>query len=1075
MIERLIGWSLRHRFPVLLLSLVLGTLGLYEMHRARVDAIPDLSENQVIVFADWPGRSPSEVEDQITFPLSSKLQGLAGAVSVRGSSMFGFSFVTVIFEDGTDNYFARSRVLERLNSIRDDLPEGVDPRLGPDANGVGWIYEYYLQVDPKSAPNGSYDLGQLRSFQDWNIRFALSSIPGVAEVGSLGGFVRQYQVEVNPGRLRQLGLTLRDLSEAFDRGNLNVGGKTIDEGGLEFVIRGIGRLHSVSDIENLVVRSTSTGSIRVRDVAHVQIGGDFRRGVLDVNGHEAVGGVVVMRSGGDCRSILESIRGRVSELNATLPKGVTIEPVYDRGQLIDRAIATLRSALVEEVLLVALAHVIFLWHLRSIIAVTVPLPLAILGSVILMRWLGVASNIMSLAGLAIAIGVLVDAGIVMTENVIRHFEQAESFKGRRLTSLEACELTLTAARQVARPIFFSMLIILMGFLPVLLLTGQEGKLFHPLALTKTFAMVLATALSMTLVPVLCSILVRGPFRSEDQNVVMNVLLKVYTPVLSWALRNRRMVLSTAAGLLTASLFSAIGIPQSWSNHLRTAGWPKTASTLDGVGSEFMPTLNEGSLLFMPVLLPRMSLTEIKRLLAWQDQAMKAVPEVQSVAGKLGRAETATDPAPVEMIETTIELKPESEWRPGMTQDHLIQELTDRISKAPGFVPGFLHPIEGRILMLNTGVRAQVALKLFGDDLAQLQRKATEVEAVLRSIPGAAGVATPRVDTKSYLNIELDREALARWGLQARDVLDVVETGLGGRTVSTVLEGRSRVPVQVRYQGIDREQLNQLADLTVIAPSGSQVSLGDLGKIRRVNGPSEISSENGRLRVVVQANVQGRDLGGFAAEAREEVRQRVKWDPGMSSEWTGLYEHQLHAQRTLMIIIPVVTAIIFSLLCVVYRSAKEAAHVLLAVPFALTGGFLLQALLGYRFSVAVWVGYIALFGVAIQTGVVMVIYLDEAVRRRSNAMGNRYSLVDLHEAVKEGAQKRLRPKIMTVATTVASLLPVFWSHQVGSEIMRPLAIPVLGGMLSSAVHILIITPVLFAWLRERGLPRASTGG
>jgi Cu(I)/Ag(I) efflux system membrane protein CusA/SilA len=1078
MIDRLVEWSLRHRVFIAFAAVILGAWGTWDMIHARVDAIPDLSENQVIVFADWSGRSPQEVEDQVTYPLSAGLQGIAGTRTVRASSMFGFSFVTVIFEDGTDNYFARSRVLERLNYIRGGLPEGVEPHLGPDANGLGWVYEYYLKVDPATAPHGGYDLGELRALQDWHVRFELNAIAGVADVGSLGGFVQQYQVEVNPNRLRQLGLTLRDLMDSFERGNLSVGGKTIDEGGREFVVRGLGRLRTANDIENLIVRSGASGAIsgaiRVRDVARVQLGGDFRRGVLDVDGHEAVGGVVVMRSGGDCRTILQRIRERVAQVNATLPRGVSIQPVYDRGQLIDRAVATLRKTLVEEVFLVALTHVIFLWHFRSIVAVTLPLPLSIIGSFILMRWFGVVSNIMSLAGLAIAIGVLVDAGIVMTENVIRALERAEALTGRRLNPVEACPATLAAARQVARPLFFSMLIILLGFLPVFALSGEEGKLFRPLALTKTFAMIIATVLAMTLVPTACSFLVRGPFQPENRNWIMRRLLAWYGPILDWALGRPRLVLATAAACLCLSVGLVIGIPNSWSNALREMGWGKAAQTLSGVGSEFMPTLNEGSFLFMPVLSPRTSLTEIKRLVSWQDQALKEVPEVRSVAGKLGRADTATDPAPVEMIETTIELKPETEWRPGMTQDRLVAELTEKITKLPGCVPGFLHPIEGRILMLNTGVRAQVGLKIFGDDLGALQKKAAEAERILRGIRGAAGVASTQVNRKSYLNIDLDREALARWNIQARDVLDVVESGLGGKTVSTLFDGRRRFPVQVRYQAEDRNELGHIGDLIVSSPSGAHVPLANLATIRRVEGPSEIHSENGRLRIDVQANVQGRDLGGFAAEAQRQINATLTLEPGMRISWSGLYENQLHAQRTLAVIIPAVVAIIFFLLWAVYHSAKEAAHVILAVPFALTGGFVLQYLLGYRFSVAVWVGYIALFGVAIQTAVVMVIYLDDAVRRRLAGRGTEFNFSDLGEAVHEGARTRLRPKVMTVATTIAGLLPIFWSHDVGSEIIRPLAVPVLGGMLSSAIHILIVTPVIFTGLRSRSFPRAKLG-
>ena len=1068
MIVRLIAWSLRNRLLVAIASLVLGIWGAFEMRNARVDAIPDLSENQVIVFADWPGRSPQEVEDQITYPLSTGLQGLAGVKSVRASSMFGFSFVTVIFDEGIDNYFARARILERLNYIQESLPEGTQPRLGPDASGLGWIYEYHLNVDPAKAPKGGYDLAALRSIQDWQIRFQLNAIPGVAEVGSLGGFVRQFQVEVDPAKMRQLGINLREVSEALERGNGNIGGKTIDEGHMEFVVRGIGRLGGIEDISNLVLRASPAGSIRIRDVAHVQIGGDFRRGALDVDGSESVGGVVVMRNGGDCRAILEQVRARVDEINATLPAGVSIRPFYDRGQLIDRAVSTLRWALVEEVILVALAHILFLWHLRSIVAVTLPLPLAILGSFILMKWFGVASNIMSLGGLAIAIGVLVDAGIVMTENVIRHFERREKDLGRPLNPVESIETTLAAATQVGRPIFFAMVIILLAFMPVLVLSGEEGKMFHPLALTKTFAMGLATLLSVTLVPALCTVLVRGPFRAEEQNWVMNRLLALYRPALEFALSRGRKVILGAIVLLAVSLGLVIGLPPSWVQTLSKQGWPKTAQVLAGVGSEFMPTLNEGSFLFMPVLAPSLSLTEIKRILALQDERLKRIPEIQSAAGKLGRAETATDPAPIEMIETTIELKPQSQWRKGKTQEDVAADINEALSHIPGCVPGLLHPIEGRILMLNTGIRAPLGIKIFGDDLNQLQKKAGEIEALLKTIPGASGVASVRVNSKPYFNIKLNHAALAQWGVASKDVLELLETGLGGRNVTTILEGRKRSPVQVRYQADDRDDLQRVGDLWIANAAGAQLPLRELAKIHREIGPTEIGSENGRLRAVVQANVFGRDPGGFAKEARQRVKREIRLDPGMSLEWTGQYENQTHAQRTLIWIIPAVVLIIYLLLVGVYHSFGEAAHVLLAVPFALSGGFLLQYFLGYRFSVAVWVGYIALFGVAIQTAVVMVIYLEEAVKKLRDANGGVLNREQLRDAILQGAVLRLRPKIMTVATTVAGLLPILWSSEVGSEIMRPLAVPVLGGMLSSAIHILIVTPVIFYWLRSREL-------
>ncbi len=1068
MINRLIEWSLRNRFLVVCATLFLLGWGVRSLYRTPVDAIPDLSENQVIVFADWQGRSPQEVEDQVTYPLSVNLQGLTGVKEVRASSMFGFAFMTIIFEEDVDNYFARSRVMERLNYLGDLLPAGVVPKLGPDANGLGWVYQYYLDVDPKLSPQGGYDLSQLRALQDWFIRYQLNAVPGVADVGSIGGFVRQYQIEVVPARMRVLQVSLANVLEAVEQSNLNVGGKVIEEGGMEFVVRGVGLVKSVTDLENIVLKERGGTPVYLRDVATVQLGGEFRRGALDVNGREVVGGTVVMRNGENGLAVIGRVKEKIAQITPSLPPGVSIKPFYDRSTLIERCLATLKKALAEEILLVVLAHVVFLWHFRSILIVTLPLPASILISFILMKQFGITSNIMSLSGIAIAIGVLVDAGIVMTENVIRHCEELEDQKGgrTRLTSSETWQMTLTAAQQVGRPIFFAMLIIILAFVPVFSLSGEEGKLFHPLAFAKTFAMVGATLLAVTIVPVLCTFLVRGPFRREEDNWTMKRLLRVYDPALNWALSHRRLVLGSAAVLLVMAFILAMGLPRPVVRALESARLGRIARLARGMGSEFMPTLNEGSLLFMPVLLPSTSLTEIKRLITWQDTVLKQVPEVQSAAGKLGRAETATDPAPVEMIETTIELKPESEWRPGMTQEKLIAELTGKLSQAPGYVPGFLHPIEGRILMLSTGIRAQVGVKVLGDNLDALQQKAFEIEKVLRGIPGAAGVAPSRTQGKPYLEIEVNRVAMARYGLRAKHVLDVVETGLGGKNLSTTIEGRQRFPIQVRFQRDDRDDIERLNDVLVFSPSGQVIPLGQVASIKRVMGPSEIASENGRLRVFVQANVQGRDLGGFVTEARERVAREIKLSPGMTLEWSGQFENQLHAQRTLTLIVPTVLATIFILLYIVYRSAKEAAHVILAVPFALSGGVFLQFLLGYPFSVAVWVGYIALFGTAISTAIVMVVYLEEALVKRQAERGAAFNHADLIQAVMDGARLRLRPKMMTVATTVAALLPIMWSTSTGSEIMRPLAAPVLGGMISSFLHILIVTPVLFVWLRER---------
>ncbi|HEY5742911.1 MAG TPA: CusA/CzcA family heavy metal efflux RND transporter, partial [Terrimicrobiaceae bacterium] len=1046
-ISWLIDWALTNRFLVACGTILIVAWGIWAVRHTPVDAIPDLSENQVVVFADWPGRSPQEVEDQVTYPLSTNLQGLAGVTEVRASSMFGFSLLTVVFEDKIDNYFARTRVLERLSFLQTLLPEGVTPQLGPDATGLGWVFQYYLKVDPAQSPGtapGGFDLGTLRSLQDFFIRYQLAAVEGVAEVASVGGFVRQYQVAVDSGKMRQAGVNLREVMDALANSNVNVGGKVIEENGMEFVVRGIGLINSLDDLRRIAIRSQGGLPIYLEDIAEISIGGDFRRGALDVDGREVVGGVVVMRTGENAMRVIERVKEKITQIAPGLPKGVAIVPFYDRSSLIERTIDTLRHALLEEILLVTLAHIIFLWHFRSILIVTLPLPVSILISFILMQGFGITSNIMSLAGIAIAIGVLVDAGIVMTENVIRHCEEAEKKRNDGAPVLRR-EVIRRAAHQVGRPIFFAMAIIILAFLPVFALTGQEGKLFHPLAFTKTFAMVGATLLGVTFVPVLCTWLVRGPFRAERENVVMRLLMGIYRPVLEFALQHGRVVLLSAAALLAGAIFLATRI-----------------------GSEFMPPLNEGALLFMPVLLPSTSLTEVKRVMAWQDRMIRSVPEVESVAGKLGRAETPTDPAPVEMIETTIMLKPPESWRPGLTKEKIISELSEKLSLIPGYVPGFLQPIENRILMLSTGIRAQVGIKILGPDLETIQQVAYRIEDIVRKVPGAAGVAASRTQGKPYLEILPDRLALARYGLNIRDLMDVVEIGLGGLNVSTTIEGRARYPIQLRLARHERDDIENIGSILIPTKEGFSVPLGQVASIRRSSGASEISSEDGLLRVFVQSNVSGRDLGGFVKELQQTIRESVNLPAGVTLKWSGQFESQLRAQRTLMLIVPVVLLIIFMLLTVVFHSAMEAAHVILAVPFALTGGVILQYLLGYNFSVAVWIGYIAVFGTAIQTGVVMVVYLEEALKRKLEQKAARFSLQDLKVAVIEGAMLRLRPKVMTVATVIASLLPIMWSTRTGAEVMKPLATPVIGGMLSSLLHVLVVTPVIFYWLRRAAL-------
>jgi Cu(I)/Ag(I) efflux system membrane protein CusA/SilA len=1076
MIARLIEASLRHRFLVICLTLLIVALGVRAMVETPIDAIPDLSENQVIVFADWPGRSPQEVEDQVTYPLSVNLQGLARVKTVRASSMFGFSLITVVFDEGVDNYFARERILERLSYLTNALPTGVEAKLGPDATGLGWIYQYYLEVDSSrvggagssSSHSGAYDLGELRSVQDWFVRYQLNAVQGVAEVASIGGFVKQYQIEVDPRKMRALGVTLSMVMTAVERSNLNVGGKTIEENGMEFIVRGVGLVKNVTDLEKIVLLERDGAPVYLNDVARIEIGGDFRRGTLDVNGAEVVGGIVVMRTGENAHDVIARVKAKIAEITPSLPPGISIRAFYDRSELIDRTTETLRAALIEEVILVTLAHIVFLFHFRSILIVTLPLPVAILISFILMNQFGITSNIMSLSGIAIAVGVLVDAAIVLTENVIRHAEEAERRLSprRRLTPAETMIVVRDAAQQVGRPIFFAMAIIVLAFVPVFALTGQEGKLFRPLAFTKTFAMIGSTLLAVTIVPVLGTLLVRGPFHAEGRNMVMRLLLRVYEPALDFALRRRAAVIATAAALLASAFIIAFGLPASIV--ARLAPVPQLQQLVSGIGSEFMPPLNEGSILIMPTFVPATALSEVKRVMAWQDRVIAETPEVRSVAGKLGRADTATDPAPIEMIETTIMLKPEREWRPGMTRQMLVAELSEKMRLVPGAVPGFLQPIENRVLMISTGIRAQLGVKIFGENLDALQKIAFDVERIVKDVRGATGVAPSRVQGKPFLEVEVNREAMARFGLQAQDVLEAVETGLGGTNVTTTIEGRARYPIQVRFERSVREDLTRLKDVLVSSQSGKVIPLGQVAAIRRVEGPNEIASENGRLRVFVQANVEGRDLGGFVAEIKDRVTREIlpHLPKGMTIEYSGEFENQIRAAQTLRVIVPTVLLVIFMLLYLVYGNAREAAHVILAVPFALSGGVFLQYLMGYNFSVAVWVGYIALFGTAIQTGVVMVVYLEEAVARKKRERGGAFSHTDLIAAVKEGARTRLRPKIMTVATIVASLLPIMWSTRAGAEVMKPLATPVIGGMVSSLLHVLIVTPVLFAWIRSR---------
>ena len=1038
MILRLIEFSLRHRLLIALTYAALAGWGWWALTRTPIDAIPDLSDNQVIVFTDWTGHSPQEVEDQVTYPLTVNLQGLPGVRVVRSQSAFGFSMIYVVLDDDVDLYFARTRVLERLNLVSKALPAGAAPTLGPDATGVGHVFWYTVE-------SPTHSLRDLRSLQDWFIRYQLNAVPGVAEVASVGGTVQQYQIDIDPNRLKTYGLPFSAVVAAVRDSNLNVGGNVIESSGAWLIVRGVGLVQSVDDLEKIVIKASGGVPVFVDQVATVRIGDAFRVASLVKGTQEAVGGVVVARIGTNTNTVIQGVKARIAEIQSGLPPGVRIVPFYDRSSLIERAVSTLRTALIEEILLVTLAHVIFLMHLRSVLIVTLPLPLAVLASFLGMYYAGVSSNIMSLAGIAIAIGVLVDAGIVVTENAFRVVEQRGIDTRDRRAVWEAVR---DSTRLVGRPVFFSMAIILLAFVPVFALTGQEGKLFQPLAFTKTFAVLAATFIAVTLVPVLCSVLIGGRIHREQDNPVMRVLRGIYQPVLLAALSHRRLTLGAAALLLAGAVFLARGI-----------------------GSEFMPPLDEGDLMFMPIADPSISLAENTRIAVQQNAALMTFPEVASVVAKVGRAETSTDPAPLNMTETIIQLKPRSEWRDGMTLDRLRADM-GRAAQRPGVSNIWTMPIMNRIDMLTTGVRSEVGVKVYGSDLATLEGLARRVADVLRGVPGASNVYPEQLTSGQYLNVVVDREAAARFGIGVGDIQSVVETAIGETAVTTTIEGRQRFPVRVRYAPEFRSDAEAIGNALVAAPDGTQIPLGQLARIEHTRGPAMLASENGLLLATVMLNVQGRDVGGFVEHAKAAVGREVVLPASYYVSWSGRWENQERARQRLQVVIPIVLVVIFALLYWTYGSAVEAAHVLLAVPFALTGGLYLLWALGYNFSVAVWVGFIALFGTAVQTGVVMVIYLEEAVERRRQALGGRLTRDALREAVIEGALLRLRPKVMTVSTVVAGLLPIMWSTSVGAEVMKPLATPVLGGMVSSLLHVLVVTPVIFFWIRERELARSE---
>ncbi len=1032
MINRLIDVALKHRFIVIVLYLGLAGWGWWGLRATPIDAIPDLSDNQVIVFTDWPGHGPQEVEDQVTYPLTTNLQGLAGVRVVRSQSAFGFSMVYVIFEDDVDLYFARTRVLERMSLVSKSLPAGVVPTLGPDATGVGHVFWYTVE-------SPTHSLRDLRTLQDWFIRYQLNSVPGVAEVASVGGHVQQYQIDVNPNRLRAYNLPLSAVVNAVRDSNLNVGGNVLESNGAWLIVRGVGLIQSVDDVKRIVIGASNGVPVYVEQVADVQLGNPFRVASLVKGTNEAVGGVVVARTGVNTKAVIDAVKARIAQIAPGLPAGVTVVPFYDRSELIEQAVGTLRTALFEEIALVTLAHVIFLMHFRSILIVTLPLPLAVLMSFLGMYYAGISSNIMSLAGIAIAIGVLVDAGIVVTENAFRFVEQRGVDPRDRS---RVWETVRESTRLVGRPVFFSMAIILLAFIPVFALTGQEGKLFHPLAFTKTFAVLAATVISVTLVPVLCSLLLGGRFHAEEANPLMRGLRWLYQPALETALRHRLLTIVAAALLFVGAL-----------------------ALTARIGSEFMPALNEGDLMFMPIADPSISLEQNTEIAARQNATLLKFPEVEYVVAKVGRAETSTDPAPLNMTETIVHLKPRAQWRDGMTLDRLRGEMSQAV-QLPGVSNIWTMPIINRIDMLTTGIRSEVGVKIFGNDLRILEDLGRKVADAIRRVPGASNVYPEQVTSGQYLNVEVDRTAAARYGIGVGDIQQVVENAVGETTLTMTIEGRERFPVRVRYAPQYRADPQALGSVVLVAsPNGTQVPLGQVAHIQHARGPAMISSENGLLLATVLLNVQGRDVGGFVRDARSSVARDVPLPAGYYIDWSGQWENEERARQRLQIVLPMVLLVIFTLLYFTYHSVAEAAHVLLAVPFALTGGVYLLWLLGYNFSVAVWVGFIALFGTAVQTGVVMVIYLEEAVERKRHELAGALTRQALRDAVVEGALLRLRPKVMTVSTVIAGLLPIMWSTRVGAEVMKPLATPVLGGMVSSLVHVLIVTPVIFFWSRE----------
>ena len=1030
MIERVIERSARNPILVILCLVLLASWGLWAGFQVPLDAVPDLSDVQVTIYTEWQGRSPTLVEDQVTYPIVTSLLAGPKVKRVRGVSEYGVSYVYVIFEDRTDLYWARSRVLEYMQKLTGKLPSGVTPTLGPDATGVGWVYQYAL-VDE----SGAHDLAQLRGLQDWYLRFQLESVPGVAEVSAVGGFVKQYQIEVDPNTLAAYKLPIKTIIEAVRNSNAEVSGRVLEMAGTEYIIRGRGYLRSIDDIELIPVGTDGRGTpILIRDIAHVHVGPDQRRGVAELDGKgQTVGGIVIMRAGENALAVIERIKAKLEEITPALPKGVQIVPTYDRSDLIHRAIAVLREKLVEESIIVSLVAIVFLFHLRSALVAILILPVAVLLAFIPMAYLHITSSIMSLGGIAIAIGAMVDAAIVMVENAHKRLEQNPRS--------DRIETIIAAAKEVGRPLFFSLLVIAVSFLPIFALEAQEGRLFTPLAYTKTFSMLFATALSVTLAPVLMVLLIRGHVRAETKNPLNWLLITLYRPMIAGALRLRWLTIGLAVVIVgfTAPIFSRLG-------------------------AEFMPPLNEGTILYMPTTVPGLSIPESAKVLQVQDQLLTTFPEVERVFGKMGKAPTATDPAFVGMAEITVTLKPEGQWRPGMTWEHLLDEMDAKL-RIPGFPNIWWMPIQTRTEMITTGVRSPVGIKVLGPDLKTIEKIGLEIEQVLATVPGTKSVFAERLNEGYYLDLTVNRQEAARYGLTVGDVQAIITTAIGGETVTTTVEGRERYPVNVRYKRELRDDPDRLKRVLIPTPSGAQIPLGQIAAMVITQGPPSIADEAGALAGLVSVAVSGRDLRGYVQDAQRAVRDRMTLPPGYRLIWTGQYEHLVRAEERLKLVVPVTIGIILLLLYLNFGSLMKSLIVLLSVPFAAIGAIWYLDYLGYNLSVAVWVGIIALAGVAAETGVVMVLYLDEAYERRVRE-GRMTTAQDLREAIMEGAVQRVRPKMMTVAAIMGGLLPIMWTTGTGADVMKRIAAPMIGGMVSSTILTLVVIPVLyFIWKRR----------